>query len=46
MAETTTGDLIALLGLALHQVGHMANALDAGHRCAAELHHDTRHIGG
>src|SRR5262249_55295723 len=36
-------DLVAALDLALHQTGDMADALDVGHRGAAELHRYRRH---
>jgi hypothetical protein len=44
MAETTTRPGFRLR-LALHQPGDMADALDARHRGAAELHHDAGHCG-
>ena len=43
MAETTTATLVAGVDLALDVTGDVANALDVGHRRAAELHHQERH---
>ena len=40
------GKLVAALGLALHERRDMANALDARHRGAAELHYDAGHARG
>ena len=40
------GDLVAALDLALHQAGDMADALDVGHRRAAEFHCNFGHLQG
>ena len=43
MAETTTATLLPALDFAFDQRGDMADALQVGHRGAAEFHRDQRH---
>ncbi len=43
MAETTTATLVAAVALALHEGRDMADAVEIGHRGAAEFHRNLRH---
>ena len=38
------GDLMAAVDLPLHQRGHVADAVEIGHRRAAEFHHYLGHL--
>ncbi len=38
------GNLIACLDLAFDVARHIIDAFQIGHRCAAEFHHDARHL--